>query len=85
MIKYLPVVLLAGCASLAPAGDDELIIPAVAPAIVSTCPDLPLPEEAMNLGDLMNYTKDIMILYIECANKHDALVNAAGSKIKLSK
>ena len=86
IINILLVLLaLSGCASQPPTSDQKTEIPEVAASLVQRCPDLPEPAEVMNLGDLMVYTKNVMVLYIECANRHDALVKAAGGKIKLSK
>jgi hypothetical protein len=80
----LTLFLLTGCA-LNPATDDKLIIPAAAEITTERCMSIPFPKNPMDMGDLMVYNTELMILYTECAMRHDALVNEAGGKIKLSK
>ena len=43
--------------------------------LVTPCP--PIQEaNAKNLGDLVVYTTDLVALYGECRNKHQALIKA---------
>jgi PBP1b-binding outer membrane lipoprotein LpoB len=76
-----------GCAST-PATNDKVEIPAASQLTTQRCEDLPQPKialEHMTMGELMVYNAELMVLYVECALKHDHLVKEAGGKIKLSK
>lgn len=83
-IAILLTAFLVGCSTI-PTADDKLILPAADQITTERCADIPNPKPAMTMGELLVYTTELMIMYTECAMKHDALVKEAGGKLKLTK
>jgi hypothetical protein len=48
-------------------------------ALLNKCPPLPVPDtgsDTMTMGDLLVYTVDLQGLYIKCAIRFDAVIDA---------
>lgn len=54
------------------------------PSLKQKCPTLPwFNPESITMGDLMVAYKDLQVQYIECAIRHDCLIEAVDSKVQI--
>lgn len=54
------------------------------PSLKQRCPHLPgLNLSGVTMGDLMVAYKDLQVQYIECAIRHDCLIEAVDSKVEI--
>ncbi len=63
-----------------PTGDVQ-----IDPSLLQRCPDLPiLPGGVMPMGDLYIKYSELQVQYIECAIRHDCLIEVASGHAKLT-